>query len=203
MSVLRIGVLAVQGDFAEHIELLRRIGVEPVEVRLPEHLGAIDALIIPGGESTTITRLLDIYGLRAPIKRLGRAGMPIWGTCAGAIVLAKGAGDLDRPSLGLMSIDVRRNAFGRQVDSFEADLDVGALGDVPFHAIFIRAPVIHHAGDGVEVLAMLADGTIVAAREGHLLATSFHPELTDDPRFHQLLAAIAERSRRDRDRPSK
>ena len=196
MSVLRIGVLAVQGDFAEHIELLRRIGVEPVEVRLPEHLGAIDALIIPGGESTTITRLLDIYGLRAPIKRLGRAGMPIWGTCAGAIVLAKGAGDLDRPSLGLMDIDVRRNAFGRQFDSFEADLDVGALGDVPFHAIFIRAPVIQHAGDGVEVLAMLADGTIVAAREGHLLATSFHPELTDDTRVHERFLNIVKEATR-------
>ena len=160
----------------------------------------------PGPVATLLGRLrlrTSSDGLRAPIKRLGRAGMPIWGTCAGAIVLAKGAGDLYRPSLGLMDIDVRRNAFGRQFDSFEADLDVGALGDVPFHAIFIRAPVIQHAGDGVEVLAMLADGTIVAAREGHLLATSFHPELTDDPRFHQLLAAIAERSRRDRDRPSK
>src|SRR5207248_6610909 len=164
MSPLRIGVLAVQGDFAEHIELLRRIGVEPVEVRLPEHLSAIDALIIPGGESTTIARLLDIYRLRDPIKRLGNEGMPIWGTCAGAIVLAKGAGDLDRPSLGLMDIDIRRNAFGRQVDSFEADLDVATLGGAPFHAIFIRAPVIEHTGDGVEVLATLADGTIVAVR---------------------------------------
>src|SRR5438067_857750 len=147
MIALRIGVLAVQGDFAEHIELLRRIGVEAVEVRLPEQLSDIDALIIPGGESTTIARLLDIYRLRDPIKRLGNEGMPIWGTCAGAIVLAKGAGDLDRPSLGLMDIDVRRNAFGRQVDSFEADLNV----------------------------ATLADGTIVAVREGQLLATSFHP----------------------------
>ena len=124
MSPLRIGVLAVQGDFAEHIELLRRVGVEPVEVRLPDHLSAIDALIIPGGESTTIARLLDIYRLRDPIKRLGNEGMPIWGTCAGAIVLAKGAGDLDRPSIGLMDIDIRRNAFGRQLDSFETELDI-------------------------------------------------------------------------------
>ena len=203
MKPLRIAVLAVQGDFAEHTELLRRIGVEPVEVRLPEHLSGVDALIIPGGESTTITRLLDIYGLREPIKRLGDSGLPIWGTCAGAIVLAKQAGDLDRPSLGLMDIDVRRNAFGRQVDSCEADLEVADLGDAPFHAIFIRAPVIRRAGDGVDVLARLDDGTIVAARDGHLLATSFHPELTDDPRFHQLLAAMAEAARRDRDGASK
>src|SRR5256714_13139195 len=203
MSALRIGVLAVQGDFAEHIELLRRIGVEAVEVRLPEQLGDIDALIIPGGESTTIARLLDIYELRDPIIRLGDEGMPIWGTCAGAIVLAKQAGDLDRPSLGLMDINVRRNAFGRQVDSFEADLDVAALGEAPFHAIFIRAPVIVQAGQSVDVLSKLADGTIVAVREGRVLATSFHPELTDDPRFHRLLAEMAEAARRERDRVTK
>ena len=195
---LRIGVLALQGDFAEHAEVLRTLGAEPVEVRLPRDLDGLDALIIPGGESTTITRLLDIYGLREPIRRLGADGLPIWGTCAGAIVLAKRASDLDRPNLALMDIDVRRNAFGRQVDSFEADLQVGKLGEAPFHAVFIRAPVIERAADGVDVLATLDDGTIVAAAEGHLLATSFHPELTDDPRFHRLLLDLAEAYRRER-----
>jgi len=186
-----IGVLALQGDFAEHIERLRGVGARAVEVRLPGDLDAIDALIIPGGESTTITRLLDIYALREPIRRLGEAGLPIWGTCAGAIVLAKHATDLDRPNLALMDIDVRRNAFGRQVDSFEADLEIPALGAAPFHAVFIRAPVIDRAGAAVEVLARLPDGAIVAAREGNLVATSFHPELTTDDRFHRLLARIA------------
>jgi 5'-phosphate synthase pdxT subunit len=181
-----IGVLALQGDFAEHIDALRSLGATALEVRLPSDLAAVDALIIPGGESTTITRLLDIYGLREPIRARGAAGMPIWGTCAGAIVLAKEATDLDRPNLAMMDIDVRRNAFGRQVDSFEEDLRVAALGDLPFHAIFIRAPSIERTGAGVDVLARLEDGTAVAAREGHLLATVFHPELTGDPRFHRL-----------------
>jgi 5'-phosphate synthase pdxT subunit len=186
-----IGVLALQGDFAEHVAMLRSIGVAAAEVRLPAQLAEIDALIIPGGESTTITRLLDIYELREPIRRLGIEGMPIWGTCAGAIVLAKQATDLDRPNLALMDIDVRRNAFGRQVDSFEEDLQVREIGDAPFHAVFIRAPLIERAGAGVAVLAALPDGTIVAARQGHLLATSFHPELTGDARFHKLLAGFA------------
>jgi len=191
MDKIRIGVLALQGDFAEHAERLREIGADPVEVRLPRQLEEIDALIIPGGESTTITRLLDIYELREPIRERGERGLPIWGTCAGAIVLAKHATDLDRPNLALMDIEVRRNAFGRQVDSFEADLQVPALGDTPFHAVFIRAPIIDRAGDGVEVLARLADGTIVAARERNLVATSFHPELTGDVRFHRLLVELA------------
>jgi len=188
----KIGVLALQGDFAEHITVLRRLGVETVEIRLPSQLADVDALIIPGGESTTITRLLDIYELREPIRRLGLAGLPIWGTCAGAIVLAKEATDLDRPNLALMDIEVRRNAFGRQVDSFEADLEVAGLGDTPFHAVFIRAPSIERAGTAVETLAKLDDGTIVAAREANLLATVFHPELTDDTRFHELLVKLAE-----------
>jgi 5'-phosphate synthase pdxT subunit len=196
MNDVKIGVLAVQGDFAEHIQRLRSIGAEATEVRLPAELEAIDALIIPGGESTTITRLLDIYALREPIRALGLAGLPIWGTCAGAIVLAKTATDLDRPNLALMDIDVRRNAFGRQVDSFEADLDVRGFGAPPFHAVFIRAPLIASAGRSVEVLAQLADGAIVAAREGSLIATSFHPELTPDTRFHELLAKLAQERRR-------
>jgi 5'-phosphate synthase pdxT subunit len=191
MDRIRIGVLALQGDFAEHAERLREIGAEPIEIRLPAQLDEVDALIIPGGESTTITRLLDIYGLREPIRERGERGLPIWGTCAGAIVLAKQATDLDRPNLALMDIDVRRNAFGRQVDSFEEDLDIAALGAPPFHAVFIRAPIIDRAGDGVEVLARLEDGTIVAARERNLVATSFHPELTQDVRFHRLLAELA------------
>jgi 5'-phosphate synthase pdxT subunit len=188
---VRIGILALQGDFAEHALALRGLGVEPVEVRLPGQLESIDALIIPGGESTTITRLLDIYGLREPIRARGAAGMPIWGTCAGAIVLAKEASDLDRPNLALMDIEVRRNAFGRQVDSFEVELPVSMLGDPPFHAVFIRAPLIVRAGGGVNVLARLDDGTIVAAMEGALVATSFHPELTGDTRFHRLLVDLA------------
>ena len=192
MAKPTIGVLALQGDFAEHIEMLRQLGVPAVEVRLPSQLAFIDALIIPGGESTTITRLLDIYELREPIRTLGLAGLPIWGTCAGAIVLAKEATDLDRPNLALMDITVRRNAFGRQVDSFEEDLHVDGIEGPPFHAVFIRAPAIERAGAAVRVLAALEDGTIVAAQEGPLLATSFHPELTGDPRFHALLVELAE-----------
>ena len=191
MTTPVIGVLALQGDFAEHIEMLRSLGVDAVEIRLPAQLALIDALIIPGGESTTITRLLDIYELREPIRLLGLDGLPIWGTCAGAIVLAKEATDLDRPNLALMDITVRRNAFGRQVDSFEEDLRIPELGEEPFHAVFIRAPIIERVGADVEVLATLVDGTIVAARQGVLLATSFHPELTGDARFHSLLAKMA------------
>ena len=198
MDAITVGVLALQGDFAEHIAMLRGLGVAAVEVRLPAQLAGLDALIIPGGESTTITRLLDIYALREPVRRLGEEGLPIWGTCAGAIVLAKQASDLDRPNLALMDIDVRRNAFGRQVDSFEEDLEVAGFGAPPFHAVFIRAPIIAGVGPGVDVLARLGDGTIVAAREGTLLATSFHPELTGDARFHRLLVRIADARRRER-----
>ena len=198
-----IGVLALQGDFAEHIEMLATLGVDTVEVRLPAQLAEIDALIIPGGESTTITRLLDIYELREPIARLGREGLPIWGTCAGAIVLAKTATDLDRPNLALMDIDVSRNAFGRQVDSFEADVEIEGFTGGPFHCVFIRAPRIDRAGADVEVLAKLDDGTIVAAREGRLLATSFHPELTGDARFHRLVADLAAARHRERNGTSK
>ena len=193
-----VGILALQGDFAEHAAALARLGVPSLEVRLPAHLTQIDALIIPGGESTTITRLLDIYELREPIKRLGAQGLPIWGTCAGAIVLANEATDLDRPNLALMDITVRRNAFGRQVDSFEVDLAIEGLGDAPFHAIFIRAPLIERADAPAQAIARLDDGTIVAARQGRLLATSFHPELTGDGRVHRFVAELAADYKRER-----
>jgi 5'-phosphate synthase pdxT subunit len=202
-SPVTVGVLALQGDFAEHAAMLRAVGALPVEVRLPADLAGIDALIIPGGESTTIARLLEGYELREPLRRLGADGLPIWGTCAGAILLAKRAGDLDRPNLALMDIDTRRNAFGRQVDSFEADLDVAGMDGAPFHAIFIRAPIIERAGAAVETLATLPDGTIVAAREANLIATSFHPELTGDPRFHRLFVDLARAYRIARSGPSK
>jgi 5'-phosphate synthase pdxT subunit len=182
---MKIGVLAAQGAFAEHIETLRKLDTEAQPVRLPEHLLQVDGLIIPGGESTTNSKLLNAYDLMPVIKRLAAAGMPVLGTCAGMILLAQHiAGDYT-PTLELMDITVRRNAFGRQVDSFEADLDIPALGNEPYPAVFIRAPYIEAAGHGVDVLATLADGTIVAVRQGSLLATAFHPELTDDLRFHR------------------
>ncbi len=188
---MKAGVLALQGDFEEHAEALRRLGAEAVEVRLPEQLDGLDALIIPGGESTTITRLIDEYGFREALRDFGARGGAIWGTCAGMIVLASDVPDLDREPLGLMDLQVRRNAFGRQVDSFEAELDVAGMNGGPFHAVFIRAPLVSAAGPGVEVLASLADGTMVAARQGRLLATAFHPELTGDTRFHRLFLALA------------
>lgn len=189
---MRVGVLALQGAFAEHVRAFSRLGAEAVEVRLPEDLVGLQGLVIPGGESTTMSLLLDTYGLREPIVRLAEEGSPIWGTCAGMIMLAKGVRDPRVRPLGLMNLQVQRNAFGRQVDSFEADLQVPSLGDEPFHAVFIRAPVVDGVGEGVEVLARLPDGKIVAARQEQMLATAFHPELGSDPRFHQLLLQIAE-----------
>ncbi len=186
-----IGVLALQGDFAEHTAVLDRLGVDVVEVRLPGQLLQIDGLIIPGGESTTIARLLREWALLQPIRERALDGMAVWGTCAGAILLAKRADDLDREGLRLMDITVERNAFGRQVDSFEVDVDVQELGPPPFHAIFIRAPRLANAGTGVQVLAQLDDGTIVAAQQDKLLATSFHPELTDDTRLHEFFVRLA------------
>lgn len=190
---MRIGVLGLQGDYLEHHQALRRLGVETVDVRLPHHLEGVDGLIIPGGESTTIGALAERYGLVEPLRRMAEAGVPIWGTCAGMIFLAKDVGR-SQPTLGLMDIRVRRNAFGRQIDSFETDLDIPALARVgdprPFHAVFIRAPLIEAVGPGVEVLARLEDGGIVAAQQGHLLATAFHPELTGDLRFHQYFLEI-------------
>ncbi|HET7647829.1 MAG TPA: pyridoxal 5'-phosphate synthase glutaminase subunit PdxT [Gaiellaceae bacterium] len=173
-KALRIGVLAVQGNFREHAAVLRRLGAEPVEVRLPEQLAGLDGLILPGGESTAIARLMRLYGLDEAVREFGA---PIFGTCAGMIVL-------DRDHLGLGDYAVRRNAFGRQVASFEADLDVGH-GDEPVRAVFIRAPWIEDAGPDVEILAEV-DGHPVLAREGRLLVAAFHPELTDDTRVHEL-----------------
>ncbi len=190
---MKVGVLALQGDFAEHLSMLRRIGVEGVEVRLPEELETVQALIIPGGESTTIGKLAVDFGLLEPLRAFGRE-RPIWGTCAGAIFLSKDA-HRQQPLLELMDITVQRNAFGRQVDSFEADLDVKPLKQAtgtsePYHAVFIRAPIIESVRGSAEVLATLPDGRIVAAQQGHLLATSFHPELTDDLRFHQYFVSL-------------
>ncbi len=179
-----IGVLALQGDFREHVQVLGGMGVEAREVRLPAHLDGTDGLIIPGGESTTIGKLMVRYGLDAALRSRGAAGYPIWGTCAGMILLAKDIGGLDQPLLGLMDIRVRRNAFGSQRDSFEADLPMPAIGRAPVRAVFIRAPLIEAAQPGVEVLGRLPDGPIVAARQANLLATAFHPELTADRTVH-------------------
>ncbi|MFI5265769.1 MAG: pyridoxal 5'-phosphate synthase glutaminase subunit PdxT [Chloroflexota bacterium] len=180
-----IGVLALQGAFLEHIQRLRELGAEAVEVRLPEELEGLDGLIIPGGESTTMGKLMAAYGFDEPIRRFAAQGKAVWGTCAGMIMLAKDIDGSDQPRLGLMDIGVNRNAFGRQVDSFEADLAVEELGAEPFHAVFIRAPLLTRAGEGVKVLAELPDSRVVAAEQGKLLVTAFHPELTSDLRFHQ------------------
>ena len=187
----RIGVLAVQGDFAEHLATLRSIGVDAIEVRLPVDLDDVDGLILPGGESTAIRRLIDRWGLREPILELARSGAPLYGTCAGLIVMARDIVDGDPSVLPLLDVSVRRNAFGRQLDSFETELSVPVLGDQPVHAVFIRAPIIERAGPDVDVLASLDDGRIVAVRERNVIATSFHPELAGETRFHRLLATMA------------
>jgi 5'-phosphate synthase pdxT subunit len=183
--MVTVGVLALQGDFAEHETMLQRLGVGTREIRLPNDLEEVDALIIPGGESTTISRLIQIYDLWQPLREFA-AGHPVWGTCAGAIVMARCATDLDRPTLDIMDIEVRRNAFGRQVDSFETDIPIKGMEGPALRAVFIRAPTVDTVGEGVEVLARLETGEIVAARQGHLLVTSFHPELTDDLRLHKM-----------------
>ncbi|HEY3313403.1 MAG TPA: pyridoxal 5'-phosphate synthase glutaminase subunit PdxT [Anaerolineales bacterium] len=191
---MKIGVLALQGDFAEHISMLRRLGVETAEVRLPGHLAGLDGLIMPGGESTTIGKLAVAYGLMDPLRDFGKS-KAIWGTCAGAIFLSKDA-RRDQPLLGLMDITVLRNAFGAQVDSFEADLEIEALKQAsnhhlrPYHAVFIRAPIIESVSGEARILSTLPDGRIVAAQENNLLATSFHPELTGDSRFHEYFLAM-------------
>lgn len=194
---MKIGVLALQGDFAEHISMLKKIGVETVEVRLPKHLDGLDGLIMPGGESTTIGKLAVAYGLMEPLREFGKLHA-VWGTCAGAIFLSKDIGR-DQPLLELMDIKVQRNAFGRQVDSFETDLEIDELmkatgTEHPYHAVFIRAPIIESVSGNVKALAALEDGRIVAAQQGHLLATSFHPELTSDTRFHEYFISLASAS---------
>jgi 5'-phosphate synthase pdxT subunit len=195
--VKRYGVLALQGAFIEHVHVLRSLGVEASEVRLPQELLGLSGLIIPGGESTTIGKLAVAYNLVEPIRRMALEGIPIWGTCAGMILLAKNVGR-DQPLIGVMDIVVRRNGFGRQVDSFEADLHIPALDAVstaeeqgkPFRTVFIRSPYIEQLGAGVEELACLPGGVIVAARQGNLLGTAFHPELSGDTRFHRYFLAI-------------
>jgi 5'-phosphate synthase pdxT subunit len=187
---MKIGVLALQGAFVEHVEVLQRLGVEALPVRLPSELDGLDGLIIPGGESTTMSHLMIEYHLVQPLKDMAKAGFPLLGVCAGMILLAKQISDSPLDNLGLIDMSVRRNAFGSQVDSFETDIEIPVLGRQPFHAVFIRAPTIETAGSAVEILARLKDGTAVAARQGKLLALAFHPELTADPRLHRYFLEI-------------
>ena len=189
---MKIGVLAAQGAFAEHIAVLHRLGVEAVPVRLPRELKGLDGLIIPGGESTSMGRLMQDYDLISEIENLARNGLPTFGTCAGMILLAKKVTDSYPEPLGLVDIIVTRNAFGRQRESFEVELPIPVLGEAPFPGVFIRAPLIERANGRVEILARLADGTGVAARQEKLLASAFHPELTDDLRFHQYFLDIVD-----------
>lgn len=197
---MKTGVLALQGAFREHVNKLRQLGVQAVEVRLPAELNDLDGLVIPGGESTTMGNLATAFGLVDPLRRFSRAH-PVWGTCAGMILLADHANGQKRGGqalIGGLDVVVDRNYFGRQVDSFEADLVVPNLSRIagpgdpvgPFHAIFIRAPAVVGVGPAVEVVAALSDGTVVAVRQGHLLATAFHPELSDDLRFHRYFVAL-------------
>ena len=190
---MKIGVLALQGAFIEHVSVFHRLGVEVVEVRLPGELEGLDGLIIPGGESTTILKLMYSFEIFAPLKKMIKSGFPVWGTCAGMICLAKKVFNSQESilePLEVMDIEVKRNAFGRQVDSFETELTIPVLGNKPYHAVFIRAPFIEKVEPQVEVLAKLPDGVIVAAQQKRLVVTSFHPELTDDFRFHQYFMKI-------------
>jgi 5'-phosphate synthase pdxT subunit len=186
----RIGILALQGDVREHAAALRDVGAEPIEVRLPRDLVGLDGLILPGGESTTMRRLIDLYGLREPIVALAHGGAPLYGTCAGMILLADRIADGDEPVLRLLDITIERNAYGRQLDSFEADVAIPSLGDEPLHGVFIRAPVVSDVGPDVEVLARDADGRAIAVRQGRVMATAFHPELTADRRLHRLMLEL-------------
>jgi 5'-phosphate synthase pdxT subunit len=190
--VRKIGVLALQGDFREHISILRQSGAEALPIRWPEQLQGLDGLIIPGGESTTISKLMTEYKFGGEIQRLAAEGLPLFGTCAGMVLLAKRVIGLDFQPLAVMDIDVRRNAFGRQVDSFETELLMPVLGQNPFPAVFIRAPWIERAGDGVQSIAQLQDGTAVAARGDNILVSAFHPELTEDTRLHEYFLNIVE-----------
>jgi 5'-phosphate synthase pdxT subunit len=188
---MKIGVLALQGAFREHLQTLDSIGVEGVPVRLPQDLEGVSGLILPGGESTTMRRLIDRWELRQPILALADRGAPLFGTCAGMIVLARELAGGEEPILPLLDVTVQRNAFGRQLDSFESDLSVPVLGDRPVHGVFIRAPIVERTGPNVDVLARLDDGRVVAVRERNLIATAFHPELAGETRFHRLLATMA------------
>ena len=188
---MKIGVLALQGAFREHLDTLRSIGVEGVRVREPKDLEGVSGLILPGGESTTMRQLIDRWGLRQPIMDFAASGAPLFGTCAGMIVLSREIAGGEPPVLPLLDVTVERNAFGRQLDSFEEDLSVPVLGDRPVHAVFIRAPVIDRTGPGVDVLARLEDGRAVAVRERNVIATSFHPEIAGETRFHRLVATMA------------
>jgi 5'-phosphate synthase pdxT subunit len=192
---VRIGVLALQGDFREHVQILRRLGAEAIEVRLPRHLLDLDGLILPGGESTTVGKLATEYKLLDPLRTLAARGLPMWGTCAGLILLARDVGH-QQPLIGALDVRVERNAFGRQVHSFEADLSVPVLDEPErsFRAVFIRAPLVTNAGPSVEVVARLGDtAQIVAVQEARLLGTAFHPELTNDTRFHRYFLDLVER----------
>ena len=188
---MKIGVLALQGAFREHLDTLAAIGVEGVRVREPADLAGVSGLILPGGESTTMRQLIERWGLRGPILDLAARGAPIFGTCAGMIVLSREIAGGEPPILPLLDITVERNAFGRQLESFEADLSVPVLGDRPVHAVFIRAPAVERTGPGVDVLARLDDGRIVAVRDRNVVATAFHPELAGETRFHRLVATMA------------
>jgi len=188
---MKIGVLALQGAFREHLDTLRAIGVDGVRVREPADLDGVAGLILPGGESTTMRQLIERWGLHAPILDLAASGAPIFGTCAGMIVLAAEIAGGEPPILPLIDVTVERNAFGRQLDSFEADLQVPVLGDQPVHGVFIRAPIVDRTGPDVDVLARLDDGRVVAVRERNVIATAFHPELAGETRFHRLVATMA------------
>jgi 5'-phosphate synthase pdxT subunit len=186
---VRIGVLALQGAFVEHIRMFSALNTEALPIRIPSELDRLDALVIPGGESTTISKLLYDYELLTPIRKLAHEGFPLFGTCAGMILLAKKADDLDFDPIGVLDIEVKRNAYGRQTDSFEADLPIPSLGNEPFPGIFIRAPIIERVNPGVEILCQLHNN-IVAVKQGRAVACSFHPELTDDLRFHRYFLGL-------------
>ena len=186
----KIGVLALQGAFVEHIQFLRKLDVDALSVRLPQELEGLDGLVIPGGESTAIAKLMQSYNLTKTIQELVSCGLPVFGTCAGMILLSKSASQLNSERIGAIDIEVTRNAFGRQIDSFETDIPIPSLGERAFHAVFIRAPLITKTGPGVEILARLEDGVSVAARQGKVVVCAFHPELTDDVRFHRYFLEI-------------
>ncbi len=194
---MRVGVLALQGAFIEHIGALQRLGAEASPIRLPHELNTLDGLIIPGGESTTILRLMSSYRLVQPIRQMARDGLPVWGTCAGMVLLAKKVCNYEMETLGLMDVKAKRNAFGSQVDSFETDLQIPPLGKQPFPAVFIRAPIIEEADSGVEILSRLPDSRIVAVKQDRLLSCAFHPEFTDDLRLHSYFLDMVSRKMLD------